>query len=79
MERLQNGRFILLLGYFSGSYFERFILFSDPGQKFQPRAMASKRVAVKTVDWLKLGSTIPKAAAADFNAFRTRHETIKGR
>ena len=41
--------------------------------------MAAKRVAVKAVDWVKLGSTIPKAASADFNAFRTRHETIKGR
>ena len=41
--------------------------------------MAAKRVAVKAVDWVKLGSTIPKAALADFNAFRTRHETIKGR
>ena len=43
------------------------------------REMAAKRVTVKAVDWVKLGSTIPKAASADFNAFRTRHETIKGR
>ena len=43
------------------------------------REMAAKRVAVKAVDWVKLGSTIPKAALADFNALRTRHETIKGR
>jgi len=40
--------------------------------------MAGKRIAVKTIDWVKLSSTIPKAAAADFNAFRVRHETVKG-
>ena len=45
----------------------------------ETREMAAKRVAVKAIDWVKLGSTIPKAAAADFNAFRARHETIKGR
>ena len=40
--------------------------------------MAGKRVALKAVDWVKLGSTMPKAAVGEFNAFRTRHETIKG-
>ncbi|XP_057299886.1 ATP synthase subunit d, mitochondrial-like [Hydractinia symbiolongicarpus] len=73
MVDLFSSSVIFRYGILNGSIF-----FSDPGQKFQTRAMASKRVAVKTVDWLKLGSTIPKAAAADFNAFRTRHETIKG-
>ena len=40
--------------------------------------MAARRIAVKAIDWTKLGLTIPKAATADFNAFRTRHESVKG-
>ena len=47
--------------------------------RYYLREMAAKRVTVKAVDWVKLGSIIPKAASAEFNAFRSRHETIKGR
>merc|ERR1712048_30439 len=40
--------------------------------------MAGKRLAQKAVDWARLGQNIPAAATAQFNAFRNRHETIKG-
>jgi len=41
--------------------------------------MAGKRVAQKAFDWTRLGQNIPASASAQFNAFRNRHETIKGR
>merc|ERR1712189_124341 len=41
-------------------------------------AHVGKRLAQKAVDWTRLSQNIPAAATAQFNAFRNRHETIKG-
>jgi len=41
-------------------------------------AQVGKRLAQKAVDWTRLSQNIPAAATAQFNAFRNRHETIKG-
>lgn len=36
------------------------------------------RMAKAAVDWTKLAANIPKSMTAEFNAFRTKHETIRG-
>ncbi|XP_065657909.1 ATP synthase subunit d, mitochondrial isoform X2 [Hydra vulgaris] len=41
--------------------------------------MAGRKIAIKAVDWAKLGASIPKALSADFNGFRVKHEEIRGR
>merc|ERR1711860_435562 len=38
----------------------------------------AERMAKTAVDWTKLASKIPKSMTAEFNAFRTKHETIRG-
>merc|ERR1712002_1299138 len=40
--------------------------------------MAGRMAVRAAVDWTKLASNIPKSMTAEFNAFRTKHETIKG-
>merc|ERR1712002_36720 len=38
----------------------------------------SRRAIAKVVDWTRLAATIPKAHTAEFNAFRLKHETLRG-
>lgn len=39
--------------------------------------MAGRKVGQYVVDWVKIGSKVPKVARAELAGFRSRHETIK--